>query len=82
MTDFQKVVREFKFAANSKVAKLLKSGKATDAQIASACKTTKAYKEYEILRNAVETLLAKPQEKSSEPERKNDQRSAEPRRYY
>lgn len=81
MTAFQIYVSNFKFAANAKVAKLLKSGKASDLEVAAACKTTKAYKEDKSLRIKADEILAKPAEKSPEPAQKQDTRMGEPRRW-
>ena len=81
MTAFQIYVSNFKFAANAKVAKLLKSGKASDLEVAAACKTTKAYKESLGLRAKVDEVLAKPAEKQPEPAQKQDTRPGESRRW-
>ena len=79
MTAFQIYVNNFKFAANAKVTKLLKSGKASDLEIAAACKTTKAYKEDLSLRVKVDEIFAKPVEKQPEPAPKQDARMGESR---
>ena len=81
MTDFRIYVNSFKFAANSKVSKLLKSGNASDVEVANACKTTKAYKENLSIRARVDEILAKPVEKQPEPAPKQDQRMGESRRW-
>lgn len=51
-SSFFQEVREHKFAASSKAAKILKSG-GTDIELAAAVKTTKAYKESKSLQSAV-----------------------------
>lgn len=81
MTAFQMYVENFKFAANAKVTKLLKSDKASDIEVAAACKTTKAYKESLGLRAKVDEVLAKPAEKQPEPAQKQDPRMGESRRW-
>ena len=81
MTAFQTYVNNFKFAANAKVSKLLKSGKASDLEVAAACKTTKAYNENLNLRVEVDEIFAKPVEKQPEPAPKQDTRMGESRRW-
>ena len=79
MTAFQMYVENFKFAANAKVTKLLKSGKASDLEVAAACKTTKAYKENLTLCAKVDEIISKPVEKQPEPAPKQDTRMGESR---
>ena len=81
MTAFQNYLSEFTFAPTSKVSKLLKSGKATDVELAAACKTTKAYKENLNLRTKVDEVFEKPVEKQPEPAQKQDPRMGESRRW-
>ena len=81
MTAFQMYLENFIFAANAKATKLLKSGKASDLEVAAACKTTKAYKENLNLRAKVDEVLAKPVEKQPEPAPKQDTRMGESRRW-
>lgn len=81
MTAFQNYVKGFTFAANAKVSKLLKSGKATDLEVAAACKTTKAYKENSALAEKVNAVLSMPVEKKEEPKESTSSRSGEPRRW-
>ena len=81
MTAFQKYLSEFTFAPTSKVSKLLKSGKAPDIELAAACKTTKAYKEDQILVKRVEEVLSTASVKQPEPAQKQDARMGESRRW-
>ena len=81
MTAFQNYVNGFVFAANAKVSKLLKSGKATDLEVAAACKTTKAYKENSTLAGRVNEMLSVQVEKVEEPKQSTSNRAGEPRRY-
>ena len=81
---FKVLLLGMKFAASANVVKLLKKEDATDAELAIATKTTKAYKEDKNLQAEVAKVLAnavvpKP-EPVKEPERMNTYRSGEPRR--
>ena len=81
---FKVLLLGVKFAASANVVKLLKKESVTDAELAIAVKTTKAYKEDKNLQAEVAKVLAnatvpKP-EPAKEQERKSTDRSGEPRR--
>ena len=81
MTDFKELLAEFTFAPSSTVSKMLRSGGKSDKQLASACKTTNAYKKSKELQKAVAEILAAPADKRVEPGRVESERSGEPRRF-
>ena len=74
-----------KLASNAKAGKLLSEGK-SDAEVAKAMVTTKAYKEYPELRSiclaAIEETAKKQEEtKTPEPKKTSSCRGGEPSRY-
>jgi hypothetical protein len=82
---FTSFLLQFKFAPNANVAKLLKSGTATDAELAQAVKTTKQYKENKDLQTQVAVVIAKATEpvevkKVAEQPKSTSTRAGEPRR--
>ena len=81
---FKVLLLGMKFAASANVVKLLKKESVTDAELAIATKTTKAYKEDRNLQAEVAKVLANAvipaPEPAKEPERKSTYRSGEPRR--
>ena len=81
---FKVLLLGVKFAASANVVILLKNEDATDAELAIATKTTKAYKENKDLQAEVAKVLANAviptPEPAKEPERKSTYRSGEPRR--
>ena len=81
MTDFKELLAEFTFSQTSIVSKLLRSGAASDKQLANACRTTNAYKKSKELQKAVLKILAAPADKRVEPGRVESERSGEPRRF-
>jgi hypothetical protein len=58
-SSFRILLTGFVFASNAKVTKLLKSEKSTDAELAAAVKSTKAYKEDKNLQTVVSEVIAK-----------------------
>lgn len=82
MTAFAQYLAGITFAANSKVKKLLKSGRGTDLELAMAVKTTKAYKEDPDLASMAESIIAgKSNEKKDEPAMSQTKSNGEPRRF-
>ena len=81
---FKVLLLGMKFAASANVVKLLKKESVTDAELAIATKTTKAYKEDRNLQAEVAKVLANAviptPAPAKEPERKSTYRSGEPRR--
>ena len=81
---FKVLLLGMKFAASANVVKLLKKESVTDAELAIATKTTKAYKEDRNLQAEVAKVLANAvvptPEPAKEPERKSTCRGGEPRR--
>ena len=81
---FKVLLLGVKFAASANVVKLLKKEDVTDAELAIATKTTKAYKEDRNLQAEVAKVLANAviptPEPVKEPERKSTYRGGEPRR--
>ena len=58
-TSFRILLEDLKFAANSKVAKLLEKNNSTDVALATACVTTKAYKENQRnLKNEADAIIS------------------------
>ena len=81
MTNFKQLLTEYTFASSSTVSKLLKAEEGSDKKLASACKTTNAYKKSKELQKAVAEILAAPADKRVEPGRVESERSGEPRRF-
>lgn len=80
-TSFRALLLGFVFAANAKVTKLLKNEKSTDAELAAAVKSTKAYKEDKDLQDAVAEVIANAIDKTTpEPAKSESGKSGEPRR--
>ena len=81
---FKVLLLGVKFAASANVVKLLKKESVTDAELAVAVKTTKAYKEDRNLQAEVAKVLANATVPTPEPakeqERKSTTRGGEPRR--
>lgn len=81
---FKVLLLGVKFAASANVVKLLKKESVTDAELAVAVKTTKAYKEDKNLQAEVAKVLANATVPTPEPtkeqERKSTTRCGEPRR--
>lgn len=70
------------FAANSNVKKLLKSGKATDKELAAAATTTAPYKKDADFKKVVDDILNESDApKAVEPTKSRTGRSGEPSRY-
>ena len=84
-SDFFTLLSGMKFAANANVTKLLKSGKATDGELAVAVKTTKQYKEDRDLQGVVAKVIAGAEtpkaEAKPEPEKTTTHRGGERRGY-
>jgi hypothetical protein len=55
---FKQLLGEQTFAPSSKVSKLMKSGKATDVELATAATTTKSYKENSEFKAAVDDVIS------------------------
>lgn len=84
-TSFMSLLLTFKFAPTAKVSKLLKSGTATDSELALAVKSTKEYKENKELQKEVAIIIANSKEavieKKAEPVQIPTSRGGEPRRW-
>lgn len=79
--NYIQLVRTFKFAVNSKAAKLLK-GEPSEKELALAVKTTKAYKEDAKLMAATDNVIAgKEAAPKAKEEVKPATRHSEPRRF-
>ena len=68
------------FGATAKVAKLLKNAKSSDAELAAACTTTKAYKENAAFAKEVDAIISgkvKEDAPKPEPAKSNSTRGGE-----
>ena len=82
-SSFRILLTGFVFASNAKVTKLLKSEKSTDAELAAAVKSTKAYKEDKNLQIGVAEVIAKAIGKTTpEPKKSSSGKVGEPRRVW
>jgi len=82
MSKFRLSLLNYRFAANAKVTSLLKGTKSTDLELATAVKSTKAYKDSKDLQTEVAIIIAGKPTPAQEPEKSKSKADGEPPRRY